>query len=242
MVQLLFLSGLLMMASVLGAQEMEALKPIVTSMEQSQEGMTVWQLIKAGGSLMFVLLFLSILAAAIIIYDFMTMKESKLSPAAFAGEVIQKLERGDKIAIKELCEKQDNIISRIVLEGLAKRSRGNVFAKEAMDSLARKEVAALWQNISYLGDIAVIAPLVGLLGTVLGMIQAFNVVAFQTAVVKPILLAGGVAKAMVTTAGGLSVAIPTLMFYSYFRGRVQQITNTVENYCADIIKLVGELK
>ena len=72
------------------------------------------------------------------------------------------------------------------------------------------------------------------------MIQAFNVIAFQTAVVKPILLAGGVSKAMVTTAGGLIIAIPALIFYSYFRGKVQTIANRVETYSTDLIKLVNE--
>ena len=107
-----------------------------------------------------------------------------------------------------------------------------------MENCGRKEVATLWQNISYLADIATVAPMVGLLGTVLGMIQAFNVIAFQTAVVKPILLAGGVSKAMVTTAGGLIVAIPIMIFYAYFRGKVQEISSIVESYLTDIIKIV----
>jgi biopolymer transport protein ExbB len=80
--------------------------------------------------------------------------------------------------------------------------------------------------------------LIGLLGTVIGMIRAFNAIAFQTAVVKPILLAGGVSQAMVTTAAGLIVAIPAMIFYAYFRGRVHDITNIVENYSTDIIKIV----
>ena len=110
-----------------------------------------------------------------------------------------------------------------------------------MENHTKKEIGGMWQNISYLADIATIAPLVGLLGTVLVMIQAFNVIAFQTAVVKPILLAGGVSKAMVTTAGGLIVAIPVMLFYAYFRGKVQDISNVVESYATDIIKFIEEL-
>jgi biopolymer transport protein ExbB len=237
-----FLLGLLLgLSSFSGAQETDALKPLIASMQQAQEGMSLWQMIKAGGFIMIVLLVLSIVTVAIIIYDFIALKEAKLVPTAFVEEVLQKLERRDRIAVQDLCEKNDNIIARVVKEGLAKRPRGSVFAKEAMESVARTEIGRLWQNLSYLADIAAVAPLIGLLGTVLGMIQAFNVIAFQTAVVKPVLLAGGVSKAMVTTAGGLIVAIPTLLFYSYFRGRVQQITNIVENYNTDIIKLVDEL-
>jgi biopolymer transport protein ExbB len=238
---ILILGSFLASYHALWAQETDALKPLINTMAQTQEGMTLWQMIKAGGFTMVILLALSIVAAAIVIYDFLHIKEKKLVPSEFADALIQKLERRDRIAVEEMCQKNDNIISRIVRSGLAKRSRGELFAKEAMENSARKEIGLLWQNISYLGDIASIAPLIGLLGTVLGMIQAFNVIAFQTAVVKPILLAGGVSKAMVTTAGGLIVAIPTLMFFAYFRGRVGQIVNSIESYNSDIIKLFGEL-
>src|SRR3989339_365651 len=159
-----------------------------------------------------------------------------------AGDLITMLEEGEGKRAYALCQTQDNIVSNIVVAGLEKRDKGDVFAKEAIEAVARQEVGALWQNISYLADIATVAPLIGLLGTVLGMIQAFNVIAFQTAVVKPILLAGGVSKAMVTTAGGLIVAIPAMLFYSYFKGKVIEISNLVESYSTDITKLIQELK
>lgn len=218
------------------------LKPYINSVEQTQKGMTLWQLIKTGGFIMVVLLFLSITGAAIIMYNFLNLKPSKLSPKDFAEDIIQKLESGKYKLVEELCNSNGNIISTIVIAGLEKKRRGALFAKEAMENSARKEIATLWQNISYLADISAVAPMIGLLGTVLGMIQAFNVIAFQTAVVKPILLAGGVSKAMVTTAGGLIVAIPIMLFYSYFRGRVQEISNIVESYSTDIIKIVEDSK
>jgi len=219
-----------------------ALKPYIASMEQFQVGMSFWQMIKAGGSVMIVLIALSIVTVAIIVYIFITVTEKKLTPNDFSDGIIQKLDDGDEKAVKKMCTQEDNIISRIVSAGMAKKKRGALFAKEAMENCAKKEIGVLWQNISYLADIAAVAPLIGLLGTVVGMIQAFNVIAFQTAVVKPMLLAGGVSKAMVTTAAGLIVAIPTLLFYAYFRGRVQQISNIVENYSSDIIKLIVEAK
>jgi biopolymer transport protein ExbB len=153
---------------------------------------------------------------------------------------MRKLKSGDVFSAREMSREKDNIVARIVLAGLEKKKDGPVFAKEAMEFCARTEIAALWQNVTYLGDIAAVAPLIGLLGTVIGMIQAFNVIAFQTAVVKPMLLAGGVSKAMVTTAGGLIVAIPALIFYSYFRAMVQRIANSIEGYNTDLIKFVNE--
>ena len=191
---------------------------------------------------MIVLAALSVIGMALIIYNFMTLSVNKVSPPNFAEEVIQKLEQGELSAVKNMCEPEQNIITGIVLAGLSRKDKGAVFAREAMENCTRQEIGNLWQSISYLADIATIAPLIGLLGTVLGMIQAFNVIAFQTAVVKPILLAGGVSKAMVTTAGGLIVAIPAMLFYTYFKGKVQEISNTVESYSSDIIKIIEHAK
>lgn len=217
------------------------LKPYIESVEQVQKGMTLWQLIKTGGFIMIVLGGLSIAAIASIIYNFMTLKVSKLSPPDFAEDIIQKLDKKKHKIAEELCKSNENIISNIVLAGLNKSSKGGIFAREAVENSARKEIARLWQNISYLSDIAIVSPMVGLLGTVLGMIQAFNVIAFQAAVVKPILLAGGVSKAMVTTAGGLIVAIPAMIFYAYFRGKVQEISNVLESHTSDILKIMEEV-
>ncbi|MBN1353440.1 MAG: MotA/TolQ/ExbB proton channel family protein [Candidatus Omnitrophica bacterium] len=230
-----FLAGI---NSVNAASE---LKPYIETVEKSKEGMTLWQMIKTGGFIMLILAFLSLGLMTIIAYNFMTLKISKLSPSNLAEDIINKLESGKEKAARSLCSAEHNIITRVVMSGLDRKNKGPVFAREAMENRVAKEIGFLWQNITYLADIATIAPLIGLLGTVLGMIQAFNVIAFQTAVVKPILLAGGVSKAMVTTAGGLIIAIPAMIFYTYFRAKVQNIASVVENYSADIIKIVEKM-
>lgn len=232
-------SGLIFAANFCFAQEAD-LKVLADTIEQSQQGMTLWQVIKTGGFIMVVLALISIAALAIIVYNWQNLKVSKLVPREPVEQILQKLEKGQFKLAQELCQSHDNIVSRIVSAGIEKRAKGALVAREAMENSAKREVAALWQNISYLADIAAVAPMVGLLGTVLGMIQAFNVIAFQTAVVKPILLAGGVSKAMVTTAGGLFVAIPAMILYAVFRARVQEVSNTVESYSADIIKIIEE--
>ena len=216
------------------------LKPYIESVDQAQTGMTLWQMIGSGGFVMLVLALLSIATLALIIFSFMTLKIEKLTPRNFAESVIKDLEEEKFEEVKTMCASKENIIANIAQAGLERKDKGAVLAREAMENCSRKEVGNLWQNISYLADIAAIAPLIGLLGTVLGMIQAFNVIAFQTGVVKPILLAGGVSKAMVTTAGGLIVAIPAMLFYTYFKGKVQEISNLVENYSTDIIKIIEE--
>lgn len=233
-------SGLMGVMGVVGAHAADDIHPFVSNLQQASEGMSLWQMLLNGGFIMLVLLVMSIVAMASVIYNFMMLKVSKIAPEDFTTQVIRRLEEGKETTVKRMCQTKKNVIAHIVLAGLSKRKRSAMLAREAMENCMRKELGLLWQNISYLADIASIAPLVGLLGTVLGMIQAFNVIAFQTGVVKPILLAGGVSKAMVTTAGGLIVAIPVMLFYSYFRGRVQDIVSAVESYSTDIIKLIEE--
>ena len=225
-------------ARISGAQSAntDAVKPYIASVEQAKEGMTLWQMVASGGFVMFVLALTSVFMIYMVAYNFMSLKEDLIVPKKFTDEFLAALEEGDPKKLAYLCETQPSTIAGIVKLGLEKRKKGIVFAREAIENSVRKELGKLWQNISYLADVANIAPLIGLLGTVLGMIQAFNVIAFQTAVVKPILLAGGVSKAMVTTAGGLIVAIPAFLFYSYFRGRVQTISNSVETFSGDVIK------
>lgn len=217
------------------------LKTYVESVEKTKEGMTVWELVKSGGALMWVLALLSVAGVALIFYESATFKISVQAPRAFSEDVIKKLEQKKAKDAERACQSEQNIIAKIVMAGINKRPKGVVYAREAMENSLNREIGLLWQNVGYLSDIATIAPLVGLLGTILGMIQAFNGIAFQTAVVKPILIAGGVSKAMVTTAGGLLIAIPAQAFYTYFKARLNEITNTVESYASDIIRLIEGL-
>ena len=217
----------------------QASNMMTPSPDQMPTEMTLWQTLKAGGGVMVVIGFLSVVAVAIIIYDFMMLNVNKLAPRRLFDELIRKLESRDFGAAQAICRKESNtIISKIVLSGLERRTPLDDSAREAMENTARAEITSLWQNINYLSDIVAVAPLLGLLGTVLGMIQAFHAVPLQSASVKTTLLAAGISKAMVTTASGLIVAIPVLMAYSYFRGRVQQITNLIEIYSTDLIKTI----
>jgi len=207
--------------------------------DQMPAEMTLWQTLKAGGGVMVVIGLLSVAAVAIIIYDFMMLNVNKLAPRHLFIDVMGLIESKDLIAAKNLCYQQNNtIISKVVLAGLERTNPQDDSAREAMENTARIEVTNLWQNISYLSDIVAVAPLLGLLGTVLGMIQAFHAVPLQSASLKTTLLAAGISKAMVTTASGLIVAIPALIAYSYFRGQVQQVTNMIEIYSTDIIKTI----
>ena len=108
-----------------------------------------------------------------------------------------------------------------------------------MERAGRSEFTLLQQSVKHLADIGVIAPMLGLLGTVLGMIKAFLMVAFQTGMVRDIMIAGGISQALVTTAAGLIVGIPAMAFYFYFRSRLQRIGIEAENIAPEFLKIIS---
>jgi biopolymer transport protein ExbB len=218
------------------------IREYIPDTQATETGMTLWQTIKAGGSLMFVLAFLSMAAVALVVYYFMEFKEDKLIPSEFLHKVMSMVEAGKYNEAKVMCETYKNFVSEIALAGISRKGHDKSVVVEAVEDKGKRMVTGLWQKLSYLADIAVISPLVGLLGTVVGMIQAFNVIAFQTGGVKPMLLANGIAKAMITTAAGLIIAIPAMAFYSYFKGVVQNIVFRMENIATDIVDLIASGK
>ncbi|MGH7198952.1 MAG: MotA/TolQ/ExbB proton channel family protein [Candidatus Omnitrophota bacterium] len=207
-----------------------------------EKGMTLWQLIVAGGSCMVFLGILSIAATASIIYHFRSITPDKLTPQDFIENLLSILERKEYDKALGLCNAQPNLVSAIAVKGLQKVQKGGVVVEEAILHEGKARLGKLWKDLSYLGDMGVIAPMIGLLGTVLGMIQAFNFVAFQTGVVKPVLLAEGLAKAMITTAFGLIIAIPIMAFYAFFRARIGEISSNAERASSEIVQLIARSK
>ncbi len=222
---------------VFAADEMEKYIP---KTETAENGMTMWETMRSGGGVMILLAFLSVAGLGLIIYYFLTMKTERLLPKKFLEKVLAVLEKKRTQEARMLCSSNNNLIANIVETGLSHVGRDQEVIKEAIQDEGRRSIEDLRQKLSYLADIAAIAPMVGLLGTVLGMIQAFNVIAFQAGAVKPVLLASGISKAMVTTATGLIIAIPAMIFYSYFRGKIRDIVSRMEDISTEIYHLIAE--
>ncbi|MFH1799187.1 MAG: MotA/TolQ/ExbB proton channel family protein [Candidatus Omnitrophota bacterium] len=206
----------------------------------SEQGMTMWQIIRSGGGIMIVLALLSIAALSLILYYFITIKHDKLLPEDFFGRILSLVKKRKYEEAKSTCESNRNLISDMFSAALSRVTEEKILIKEAIEDEASRAAEMLWQKLGYLADIAAIAPMVGLLGTILGMIQAFNVIAFQTGAVKPILLAGGISKAMVTTAAGLIIAVPSMIFHSFFRGKVQNVIVRLEDISTDMYRSITE--
>jgi biopolymer transport protein ExbB len=201
--------------------------------ESSNSSMTLWQLLSGGGWPMILLAGTSIAALALVIYHFREIRVEKLTPPDFCENLLFLLEKKEYDKAVSVCRQQTNLISAIALKGLQKISKGKTVVEEAVQYEGKARLERLWQNLTYLGDLAVIAPLLGLLGTILGIIDAFGY--FKATTIAPAVLTGGLAKAMVNTVFGLIIAVPCLVFYAMFRGRLSHITTNAERAASEIV-------
>lgn len=206
------------------------------------EMLTVGQLIQMGGWLMYVLGALSILGLALILYYALVLRRRTVAPPAQALRLRELLKERRGREARELCAQQPTALAAVAAAGLD-FLRENPAAKpgmlkEIMESEGARQAGRMQNMIHYLLDLSAVAPMVGLLGTVIGMLKAFNSVAFDLAKARPMELAGGVAQALITTIAGLIVAIPSMMAYSWFRGRVIKLTGRLEEAATDLLAIL----
>lgn len=175
----------------------------------------MWEFIKAGGWLMLPLVLCSIAALAISIERFIRLNKSNVVPENLVSEIILR-SKSAQLTVKDQKELFKSPLGQILQKGYMFRYKNPEFTKLQMQTEASVQISELERNINFLGTIGSIAPLLGLLGTVLGIIEAF--LAVNTGgVTDPAMLATGVSKALITTAAGMIVAIPALIAYRYFQ-------------------------
>src|SRR6201996_3701405 len=187
----------------------------------------MWEIVRAGGPLMWPIIFCSIPAAAIILERLWTLQDRRVLPRELPQKVWQLIESNqvnDKV-IAAL--EQNSPLGRLLATGLANRDRPREILMERLEDTGRHVVHELERFLNTLGTIAGVSPLLGLLGTVTGIIKAFNAINAGGAG-DPRMLSGGIAEALVATAAGLCVAIPSLIAYRYLRGRVERIVVKME--------------
>lgn len=204
--------------------------------------MTLQEILKAGGSLMYVLGALSVAALASILYLAATLRPGAVAPADLLHDLREMLGAGRREEARLACRRSRSALAAIgetALTWLQRNEGGDpAMLKEVIEGEGSRQAALLQNSTQYLHDIAVISPMVGLLGTVIGMLQAFNAVALDLARARPMTLAAGVAQALITTAAGLIVGIPAMAFYSYFRGRAAKLTAQLETAAADLLAIL----
>jgi biopolymer transport protein ExbB len=199
----------------------------------------MYDFVVKGGVLMIPIALCSIIALAIFLERLWSLRRSRVLPRDFLIE-IEDLIRREKIpeAITR-CRRDNSSMANIILAGIRNFGKRREIVKESIEEIGRREAAVLERYINVVGTIAAIAPLLGLLGTVFGMIKAFNVISIQ-GVGNPGSLAGGISEALITTAAGLVVAIPTFVLYRYLANRADALIVEMEEHSIRMVDLLKQ--
>jgi len=193
--------------------------------------------VRAGGWLMLPIILCSVIALAIIVERLWSLQVRRVLPKHLVAQVWrwEKIHQLTEEHVKEL--QASSPLGSILAAGIVNRHQDRDVMKESIEDTGRHIVHELERYLNSLGTIAAITPLLGLLGTVIGMIKVFATITTQ-GVGDPGALAGGISEALLTTAAGMSVAIPTLMFYRYFRGRVRMLVLKMEQEALTMVEIM----
>ncbi len=195
------------------------------------------ELVQAGGWLMYPILLSSVIAFAIIAERLWTLQRKKVIPEKLMP-AIWKLLRENQLTEQHISEiEQGSPLGKVLAAGLVNRHLPREVVRESIEETGRFAAHDLERFINTLGTIANIAPLLGLLGTVIGMIKVFTAIT-TVGVGDPALLAGGISEALITTAAGLSVAIPAVIFYRYLKRRIDELVVGMEQEAMKLVEVL----
>jgi len=195
------------------------------------------EIFQSGGWLMVPILLCSIVAAAICVERLWTLQRSRIVPKNLLAQVWTALKSSDLDSQKLRELRSNSPLGQILAAGIGNAKRGREIMKEAMEESASQVSHDLQRYLTTLGIIASISPLLGLLGTVVGMIQVFTALMLEGAGNANV-LAGGISQALITTAAGLSVAIPALMFHRFFMRRVDELMISMEQEAVKLVEIL----
>ena len=197
------------------------------------------EFIKAGGWLMIPLVLSSLVAIAVILALFMSLRKNKILPKGLA-EKAQKLARSGKMTPVHIQQVRDgSLLGSVLASGLETVGQPRHLMKESIEESGRHAIHQMDKYMTTLGTIAAIAPLLGLLGTVVGMIVVFNEMLSQGGVGNPADLAGGISQALVTTAFGITIAVPSLIFHRFFRAKINGFAVDMEKEAVKLLEIVN---
>lgn len=209
--------------------------------KEMEDILTFWGIIKAGGITEVFIILLSIVGLGLSVEHFISIREKKLITPKLADNVAELILEGNLSKAKKFCAADKSLMGMILSEGLRRADVSEAAVKDAIQEAGARGAADLEQKISYLNYIGTTEPLLGLLGTVTGMIVCFNTIAFSEGLGKPGLLAYGVSQALITTASGLIVSIPIMTFFFYFKNKVRKVLIKAEEQANSVIYAVGRV-
>ncbi len=197
----------------------------------------MWELLETGGWLMWPILLASVVASAIVAERLWSLRTARVAPPELLAQVCD-WQRSSRLDTKHLQDiRRNSPLGRMFAAGIANQHNPRDVMKEAIEEVGRHEVHALERYLNTLGSIASTTPLLGLLGTVVGMIKVFDAIALQ-GVGDPTVLSAGISEALITTAAGLSVAIPSFIFYRHLRRRVDALVVDMEQEAIKLVEVI----
>jgi len=188
-----------------------------------------------GGIMMYPLFLASVLALAIIINRLQVLSRAKTGEKELMGRIKGLIDQKRVEQAVAVCNNSKGPVASILKAGLSQYDKGQKAMEDAFETQASEEVPRLESYLPALATIAAVSTLMGFTGTVIGMIRAFDSIAAASAT-SPAIVASGISEALITTATGLLIAIPTLLFYRYFVHRVDRFVSEVERYCRELIR------
>ncbi len=212
-----------------------------TAAAAESHDISLWQVVQSGGMVGYLILVMSLAALALIIRNFITLQRRRLLPDPLEAELEELLQKHEYEQARQVCGDNPSFLAHVIGAGLTQV--GSMFGffdmQNAMQETSEREISRLYRKLEYLAFIASTAPMLGLLGTVLGMIKAFNEISLSEGAAQPSQLAGGISEALVTTCLGLIVAIPTMFFVAFFRNRIDSTVSEAEIV---VEKLMGRFR
>mgnify|MGYP000944191548 CR=1 FL=1 len=187
-----------------------------------------------GGPLMIPITLCSIIMLAVALERWYRLRKQRILPDSLVQRVLEMLRRRRLTAAIEVCNAHDEVGASVIRAGLSKAGAGRDVIREGFENAGRIAYQELTRGLGVLATVASISPLLGLMGTVTGLIRAFRVISSQ-GIGDPQALSGGISEALITTVAGLIVAIPTLVVHNYFARRVERINLEMEQTVSDIL-------
>ena len=234
----LWCMGIVLIPGVLMAQSGDVVGE-TADMAVAAQHMSWQEIIEAGGVLMYVLAAVSVLTLAMVLYFAVVLRRGQVAPRPLHRELVEKIKAGDLDDARRAAEYRLCPLSHIAISAIEYvRHVPNpdpMMVRDVIEGEGTRQAENIQGQTQYLLDVAVVAPMIGLLGTVFGMLRAFSAVALDIAQAKPIVLAAGVSQALITTAFGLIVGIPAMVFYAFFRRRAAKVVSTMEASASEIL-------
>jgi len=205
--------------------------------------MTLWQVFLAGGPVMWPILLCSIFALAIVLEKFWHLHKIKIDTQDFLNKILDKMKRHDTKEALRICDNIKSPIANILKAGILKYDRPRPQIIEAIEDASLYEIPRIEKNLTTLATIAHVSPLLGLLGTVTGMVRCFQTIQAKATTFHPVSpgdLAGGIWEALLTTVAGLIVAIPTFVAYNYLVSRINNFILEMEKASTELVNFLTE--